>query len=360
MPRSLVALVAAGWLALAGGAPEAGAPDAVDLVAEDRVSGTDALLQAVSPAGRGVVWVSGHGGTWGRSVDGGATWATGVVAGADTLQFRDVHGFDADRAVLLAAGTGPLSRLYRTDDGGATWTETFVVDEPAGFLDCMAFVDERRGWAYGDAVEGALYLLATTDGGSTWNRVPSATLPAALDSEGGFAASGACVAPAGTGDVVVATGNGPRPRLLRSAGDGARWGVVDLPLVAGPAAGATAVGLGDDGFGWVVGGAIGDPIDGPRVAVSRDGGESWAPGGEPSIEGPLYGGARLSGVATPALVGVGPGGITWSANAGETWATIRGESHWAVAFGEVGEGWAVGPRGRITALRVIPSGEGGG
>lgn len=334
------------------GAPAPSASQASVMVADDRASGTDVLLQAVSPVGDGVVWVSGHGGTWGRSVDGGERWTVGVVPGADTLQFRDVEGFDARRAVLLAAGTGPLSRLFRTDDGGATWVETFVMDEPQGFLDCMAFVDDARGWAYGDAVDGVPYLLATTDGGRSWARVPAASLPPALESEGGFAASGACVAPDGPDGVVVATGNGPRPRLLRTAGGGA-WQALDLPLTAGPAAGATAVGIGADGFAWAVGGAIGDPLEGPRVAVSTDGGASWAPGpGEPSLDGPLYGGARVPGAPGPVLVAVGPGGVAWSADGGATWTTLREESHWAVAFGDEGTGWAVGPRGRITRLRL--------
>ena len=34
------------------------------------------------------------------------------MPGADTLQFRDVHALDADRAWLLSAGPGELSRIY--------------------------------------------------------------------------------------------------------------------------------------------------------------------------------------------------------------------------------------------------------
>ncbi len=350
--RRLAPALVAPLLAWSAPAPSA-AQTPLALVTDDRDSGTDVLLQAVSPGADGVVWVSGHGGTWGRSLDGGEHWTVGVVPGADTLQFRDVQGFDAQRAVLLAAGSGPLSRLFRTDDGGATWVETFVMDEPQGFLDCMAFVDDARGWAYGDAVDGVLYLLATTDGGRSWSRVPAASLPPALDSEGGFAASGACVAPAGRDGVVVATGNGPRPRLLRTRDGGGAWEVQDLPLTAGPAAGATAVGVGADGFAWAVGGAIGDPLEGPRVAVSTDGGATWTPGpGEPALEGPLYGGARAPGAPGPVLAAVGPGGVAWSGDGGATWTTLREESHWAVAFGDDGRGWAVGPRGRITLLRL--------
>ena len=45
---------------------------------ESQVSGTDVLLQAVSAVDEEVVWVSGHGGTWARTLDGGATWTAHV------------------------------------------------------------------------------------------------------------------------------------------------------------------------------------------------------------------------------------------------------------------------------------------
>src|SRR5262249_55012229 len=53
-------------------------------------SGTDALLIAVSAVDDRVVWASGQGGTWLRTLDGGAHWQSGRVPGADSLQFRDV------------------------------------------------------------------------------------------------------------------------------------------------------------------------------------------------------------------------------------------------------------------------------
>ncbi len=76
-------------------------PDAVDpaamplpLITTQTVA-TRQLLQAVSVVSNEVVWVSGHGGTWARTEDGGATWTAGVVPGADSLQFRDLYALDA-------------------------------------------------------------------------------------------------------------------------------------------------------------------------------------------------------------------------------------------------------------------------
>lgn len=316
-----------------------------------QASGTTELLQAISAVNERVVWVSGHGGTWGRTTDGGERWSTSTVDGAADMEFRDVEAFDASTAVLLAAGPGDRSRLYRTDDGGETWNQTWVMTEPEGFLDCMAFVDPMRGIAYGDAVQGALFLLETDDGGRSWSRIPPARLPAALESEGGFAASGDCVAASGGATVLVATGNGPAPRLLRSDDAGRSWSVSPLPLAAGPAAGATAVGIEADSFGWTVGGAIGDPLPGARVAMSLDGGSTWTPAPDPPLDGALYGADVSRTESRRTLVVVGPGGVAATSDEGATWQELHAESHWAVAFAPDGSGWAVGPGGRVTRIR---------
>ncbi|MFW6088463.1 MAG: WD40/YVTN/BNR-like repeat-containing protein, partial [Gemmatimonadota bacterium] len=206
-----LALVAAGC----GGHGGAGASNGDGYGAEDeaaaplierQASGTTSLLQAVSPVDDSVVWVSGHRGTWGRSVDGGATWTTGVVPGADTLQFRDVHAHSADIAWLLSAGSGELSRIYRTDDGGESWTLQWTNDEPDGFYDCIDFWSADRGAVYGDAVESELRILRTVDGGAHWTRLAGSALPEALPGEGGFAASGTCFVTGSAGRGWVATG----------------------------------------------------------------------------------------------------------------------------------------------------------
>ncbi len=312
-------------------------------------SGTEELLQAVSPVDDHVIWISGHGGTWGISLDGGATWQTRVVPGADSLQFRDVEGFGPRTALLMSAGEGDRSRILRTEDGGENWVEVFRMSHPAGFLDCMAFIDGDLGFAYGDSVEEGLYLLRTEDGGRSWSRVPPASMPPALDGEGGFAASGSCAAAVG-GRLHLATGNGPRPRALEWTEATAAWAVRDLPLTSGSGSGATAMAIGEDGWGLVVGGAIGDPRDGARVALTRDGGGTWAPAPGPWMAGPLYGAARIPGDGPPAMVVVGPGGVAWTGDDGESWTTLDERPFWAVAFAPGGEGWAVGPGGRILAL----------
>lgn len=79
-------------------------------------SGTVNRLQTISPVSESVVWVSGVAGTYAITTDGGKSWQSHVVPGAETLQFRDVQG-SAKVAYILSAGVGTDSRIYKTEDG---------------------------------------------------------------------------------------------------------------------------------------------------------------------------------------------------------------------------------------------------
>ena len=109
-------------------------------------SGTTNGLIAVSPVNPRVVWASGRNGTFTLTTDGGQTWNAGVVPGAEALQFRDVQGFSRRVAYLMSIGNNPTDfRVYKTLDGGATWTIQFENQIPTGFYDGFAFWTPHRG-----------------------------------------------------------------------------------------------------------------------------------------------------------------------------------------------------------------------
>lgn len=167
-------------------------------------SGTTNRLQAISPVDARVVWASGVGGTYALTTDGGATWRGRVVPGAGNLQFRDVQGVSAKVAYLLAAGVGTDSRIYKTEDGGETWSLQFENQDPNGFYDCFAFWSPKRGITMADSVNGRFPVIKTTDG-ETWTDIGD-QLPAALPGEAAFAAVSPALATEGRpGDW------GPRP-----------------------------------------------------------------------------------------------------------------------------------------------------
>ena len=314
-------------------------------------SGTTALLQAVSVVSERVVWVSGHRGTWARTLDGGATWETGRVAGADTLQFRDVHAASADTAWLMSAGTGTSSRIYRTLDGGRRWEQQHVAVEPQAFYDCMDMAEGRLGGVFGDATDGQLYLLGTSDG-VRWSRIPPSRLPAALPGEGSFAASGHCFTTMTGTHAWAGMGNTSASRVLMTHDRGATWEVVATPIVSGEGNGITTVAFRDTLNGVVMGGTIGDPnAFSDNVARTNDGGRTWVRGARPPFSGAIYGGVYVPGTGST-LVAVGPKGMILSSDDARTWSRLDTLAYWSVGFASVRAGWAVGPGGRIVRVEL--------
>ena len=140
-------------------------------------SGTTQLLIAVSPVNSRVVWAAGTGGTYVVTTDGGETWKAGVVPGAESLQFRDVHGVSDKVAYLMSIGNNTTDfRIYKTVDGGATWTIQFKNETVNAFYDCFAFWTPNRGITHSDSVNGVFPDIRTTDG-MTWQSMPTICRP---------------------------------------------------------------------------------------------------------------------------------------------------------------------------------------
>jgi len=201
---------------------------------QDQRSGTTARLRGVSAVDQNVAWASGNNGTFVRTVDGGAYWQAATVPGTADLDFRDVHAVNADTAYLLATGEGPKSRIYKTTDGGKTWSVQFTNREPKGFFDGFAFWNSNAGIAFSDPVDGRFLVIRTDDGGTTWKEIPRENMPAALPAEAAFAASGSSITVSGTNDVWFATG-GSAARVFHSRDRGLTWSVSNTPITSGVA-----------------------------------------------------------------------------------------------------------------------------
>ncbi len=325
------------------------APQQPTLVAQ--VSGTTVRLQAISVVDETTVWASGLEGTVVRTADGGQTWTATKVPGANSLQFRDVDAIDGDTAYLLSSGSGESSRIYKTTDGGVSWSLQLTNPDSSGFFDCMAFWDSRHGVVYGDAVAGSLVILTTTDG-EQWDRVADENLPAALPGEGGFAASGTCLVAFGDSTGWIATGAASTARVLKTTDRGSSWTAYSTPIVSGTGtSGLTSIGFHDGFVGIAAGGEISDPDSHTdNVATTSDGGLTWVLTGRPVLPGAIYGLSVVRSMDTPTVVAVGPAGPDYSIDNGATWAQLDSLEYWSVGFASTGVGWAVGPEGRIAKI----------
>ncbi len=315
-----------------------------------RGSGTTASLRGLHVVDADVAWASGSGGTFLRTLDGGETWTFGTVPGAEDRDFRDLHAWDRDRALLLSAGLP--AQIYRTDDGGRSWRLTYENQTPGVFFNAVSFWDDLHGIAVGDPIDGRFLLIRTDDGGSSWSELPLESRPPALAGEANFAASGTCLTVRGENTVWFATG-GPAARVFRSTDSATSWTVAETPIRSGQSSqGVFSLYFADKRRGVAVGGDyLDEPNSTATAAVTVDGGATW------TTAETLPSGFRECVVAvsdaTPrVLIAVGPSGTDLSEDGGLTWRPIaEGRFHAAGFSSDGATGFAIGMDGLVGRWR---------
>ncbi|MFZ0584429.1 MAG: hypothetical protein WAN72_02155 [Candidatus Acidiferrales bacterium] len=347
-------------------------------------SGTTQLLIAVSPVNDRVVWAAGTGGTYVVTTDGGNHWKSGVVPGTtddpnDELQFRDVQGVSDKVAYLMSIGNNPTDfKIYKTTDGGATWNIQFTNELANAFYDCFSFWTPIRGITHSDSVNGVFPDIRTTDG-KTWHSI-SANMPPALSGEASFSASGTCIATQGDRNAWITTGGASIARILATRDGGNTWNAYDTPLVSSASAGGVSVAFRDSEHGILGGGDLNSNAS-ADAATSDDGGRTWTLTNKPPISGAIFCLAYVRGnqqhdddqgrgnygqndgegfdhnldravvVTAETEPDFSSGAAAWTPDEGRTWFQIPNASgYWAVAFANPHAGWFVGNNGQILKI----------
>jgi len=312
-------------------------------------SGISVSFRGISAVDENIAWVSGTRGSCLRTVDGGLSWQAATVPGADSLDFRDVHAVDENTAYLMSAGPGKRSRIYKTVDGGKNWQLQFLNTIAEGFLDGIAFWDEKTGLAYGDPLEGHLFILKTTNGGATWHLIKNEDIPPVMEGEYSFAASGTGIGVHGK-NAWISTG-GAAARVFRSTDIGETWTAVSTPFVNGESAGIFSLAFRDAQNGIAIGGDYRKPENGKNnLARTTDGGQTWT-----LIKGHSVGYRSCVQYipGTSALVAVGPSGSDTSVDDGQTWTKLDTIGYHTLSFAPgTTIGWAAGADGRIAKFDV--------
>ncbi|MGC1128359.1 MAG: hypothetical protein WA875_02245 [Candidatus Acidiferrales bacterium] len=226
-----------------------------------------------------------------KSTDGGATWKQ--IGLRDTQQIGRVIVDPHDAKIVLVAalghGYGPNAErgVYRTTDGGTTWTKVLGKDDDTGAIDvafdpgnaslvyAALWQARRPAWTqYGPTNGPGSGLYKSNDGGATWTQITGGGFPSE-----GLGRIGIAVAPGNGGQRVYAIVDARQGGLYRSDDAGANWKLIS----------------GDHRIwqrGWYFGGVTVDPHDANVVYVcntstyrSSDGGEHFealkgAPGGD--------------------------------------------------------------------------------
>jgi photosystem II stability/assembly factor-like uncharacterized protein len=245
-------------------------------------------------------WAAGNRATIVRTVNGGATWSSGTLAGTDSIYaivFQDPatgwmgsnHGtiyattdsgktwttqFSQTRTymesawifgpgtVMFAGGANSRGAFFRTVNGGQLWTPT-TISSPSGIGD-ICFVGPSRGWA-----TGMNLVTGTVDSGKTW---------------------GTPVSPVGSYKVYISElwfidslkgfGVGRYGGITTTADGGVTWSAVDTSYGA-----------------WLEDVAFSDPVHGVTVGErgvitwSSDSGKTWRrtyPRHQPTLDAPWF------------------------------------------------------------------------
>ncbi len=314
-------------------------------------SGVTASLRGLSVVDSNTAWSSGSGGTVVKTVDGGKTWKDVSVVDAGDLDFRDIHAFDSQTAVILSAGQP--ARVYRTEDGGANWQLQFEHPDEKSFFDALSFFDKQHGIAMSDPVDNRVLLIETLDGGKTWAELPAQRRPVKQRGEAGFAASGTNMRVVGD-SVFIALGGAEKDqaetssRIVFSNDRAKAWQQAVVPMPRNPSSGIFSMVFIDPQTAVVVGGDyLNQQERDGTAACSQDGGKTW------SRPGKLPRGYR-SGVAAgrqdghTILVAVGPAGTDVSLDLGQSWQAASDQGFHAVQFTPDGKrAWASGADGTI-------------
>ncbi len=243
----------------------------------------------------------------------------------------------------MSSGDGEKSRIYRTIDAGKSWTLQYTDKRAGFFLDSLVCDSKTHCFALSDPVDGKFLVLRTTDG-QHWKELPRDKMPAALPTEGAFAASGTSIALCHN-DIYFGTG-GPAARVFHSPDRGRSWTAVQTPMTSGQAS-AGIFSIACNGRSLVaVGGDYREPTNANKVAIeSTDAGASWhlaeqQPAGYRSAV------VFLSGKR---LIAVGTNGSDISDDAGAHWRPMDTLNLNAFAF-RSGRSCAVGPKGTVLTV----------
>jgi photosystem II stability/assembly factor-like uncharacterized protein len=179
-----------------------------------------------------------------KSVDAGKTWTLAGLEKTGRIARTVIHPQDPNTVLVCALGHAygpqPERGVFRTTDGGTTWTKVLFVDENTGCSDLamdprnprILFAGmwqlEIHTWGRTSGGPGG-GLFVSRDGGVTWKRLTGHGLP---------------TKPVGKVAVAIAPSNPDRIYVLIETGDGIPWN--------------------------------GQPTENGQLWRSEDGGENWA------------------------------------------------------------------------------------
>ncbi len=295
-------------------------------------------------------WVSGSKGMIFHISQDGKKIEDCSAKGYEDFDFRDIHAFDSETAVVLSAGLPAV--ILKTTNGGKSWKEVYRNEEEGVFFDAFDFWNDERGMAFSDAQGQSLLIIETIDGGDTWQPIPSNQIPSVFENQGGFAASGSSLKTFEGGKAIIGLG-GRESTLLITENYGKSWYRGFAPIDQGEdSKGIFAFAFIDSKNILVVGGDYrADSLSTDCISISNNGGYSWKVTQESRIH--LKNKYRSSILALDAKkwFAISRTGASYTEDAGKSWKEFP--FYFYSASEKEGTIWVSGSNGRIGRISIL-------
>ncbi|MHC4416502.1 MAG: WD40/YVTN/BNR-like repeat-containing protein [Planctomycetota bacterium] len=265
-----------------------------------------------------------------RSIDQGATWEFVGLEDSGSIGRIRIDPTDSSRIFVAVMGflweTNPERGVYRTTNGGATWERVLYVNAETGCVDLILRPDDPdvlyaamweriRQPEYYDYGGPSCAVYRTTNGGDTWTLVGGGLPPPS--SNGGRIGLSLCSSQPDVMHVIYADRIGYFDGLYRSTDGGYTWDRTNDGSLAGVFA----------SYGWWFGNVRTHPVNAEMVYVlgldfyrSADGGLSYqfASGGM-HVD---HHGLDFGPGSDPVIYNGNDGGAYRSINGGTNWAKL--------------------------------------
>ena len=245
-----------------------------------------------------------------RSIDDGATFTHNETAIPGRAAQMDA--FDADVAIVATAE----GFIYRTTDGGATWTEvySYVISATVdGWFDGCRVINENVAVAYGDfEPDGNMHFVRTTDKGATWTEIEGIDY---LGAAYAYYTWGTAACTVGESIWCSATNTSyDSSFVFRSYDAGATWNSFKISADVIPNY-PRSIAFVDDNNGLIA-------ARGGYLIKSMDGGATWSATNNPDTSANCYPNSVVAIPGTDIIVAMDDIGAYYTSDLGATWAKI--------------------------------------